>query len=128
MAAVIQVIEDGFRNYIIKVQGSTDDTIATIVDVSALDPPCTRVRLRKISYNLASDSSLVLAWDATTDVTLLTLHGSNDADMCFEATAGIPNDAGAGVTGDVVLTGGDASAGTPYTLYAEFIKSDPITH
>jgi hypothetical protein len=64
-----------------------------------------------------------LLWDATTDVTLLNLSGSNDADMCFEAFGGIPNNAGAGVTGDVLLT---TAATTPYTLVMHFVKSDPV--
>lgn len=125
MAFTTQVIEDGFRNYIIKVDGTVAETAALLVDVSTLDPPCTRVRLRKISYNLASDALMTLLWDATSPVTLLNLNGSNDADMCFDSTSGIPNNAGTGVTGDVLLT---TASTTPYTLYLEFIKSDPITH
>lgn len=122
--ATVQVIEDGPRNYIIKVDGTDVEALTKIVDVSELNPPCTRVRLRKIAYNLESAAAMQLLWDAATDVVLLNLHGSNDADMCFECTAGIPNNAGAGVTGDVLLSGGTAE--TPYTLYIEFLKSDPV--
>jgi hypothetical protein len=64
-----------------------------------------------------------LLWDATAPTILLNLSGSNDADMCFESTDGIPNNAGAGVTGDVLLT---TAATTPYTLYISFVKSDPV--
>lgn len=126
MSFTTQVIEEGFRNYVLKVDGSGTDTAALLVDVSALNPPCTRVRLKRITYSLESASDLTLLWDATTDVVLLNLHGSNDADMCFEATAGIPNNAGAGVTGDVLLTT-PAAQTSSYTLYLEFIKSDPVT-
>lgn len=122
--ATVQVIEEGYRNYIIKVDGSGVETAANIVDVSALNPPCNRVRLKKITYNLESAAAMQLLWDATAAVQLLSLHGSNDADMCFESTAGIPNNAGAGVTGDVLLSGGTAT--TPYSLVIEFIKSDPV--
>ena len=123
MAFTTQVIEDGFRNYIIKVDGTAAETAALLVDVSSLDPPCTRIRLRKVTYSLDPGAVMQLLWDATTDVNLLTLYGSNDADMCFESTSGIPNNAGAGVTGDVLLT---TASTTPYTLYLEFIKSDPV--
>lgn len=125
MAFTTQVIEDGFRNYIIKVDGTAAETGSLLVDVSTLDPPCTRVRLLKITYSLDPTAIMNLLWDATIDVNLLTIFGSNDADMCFESTAGIPNNAGAGVTGDVLLT---TASTTPYTLYLHFVKSDPITH
>jgi len=123
MAFSTQVIEDGFRNYIIKVDGAVAEAASLLVDVSMLDPPCTRVRLKKLTYSLDPAATMQLLWDATTDVVLLNLSGSNDADMCFESTAGIPNNAGTGVTGDVLLT---TAATTPYTLYLEFIKSDPV--
>lgn len=123
MAFTVQVIEEGFRNYIIKVDGSGTDTAALLVNVSTLNPPCSRVRLKKITYSLDPAASLQLLWDATTDVPLLNVFGSNDADMCFEDTAGIPNNAGAGVTGNVLLTT-PAAQTSAYTLYLSFIKSN----
>lgn len=125
MALPVQVIEDGPRNYVIKVTGSTDEGTTTIVDVSTLDPPCTRVRLRKVIYSLTSEATLTMNWVGTPDSELIVLHGSNDADMCFECTSGIPNSAGANATGDVSLNGSD-DPGTPYTMYLEFLKSDPV--
>lgn len=124
--ATVQVIEDGFRNCIIKVDGTGAETNALILDVSTLDPPCTRVRLKDITYNLANSgsSNMQLLWDANTPVVLFNLYGSNDADMHFSDTAGIPNNAGAGVTGDVLLNGGAAS--TAYSMYIHFLKSDPV--
>jgi hypothetical protein len=121
--ATVQVLEEGFRNYIIKVDGTDVETAAKIVDVSALNPPCTRVRLMKATYNLASTAVMNLLWDATSAVTLINLNGSNDADMCFVDSGGIWNNAGAGVTGDVLLSGGAAT--TPYSLVLSFVKSDP---
>jgi hypothetical protein len=118
--ATVQVIEEGFRNYIIKVTGTGAEIDAKIVDVSALNPPCTRVRLKKITYSLDPADSMELKWDATSPEIFLNLNGSNDADMCFEGTAGIPNNAGAGVTGDILLNGGTSA----YTLYISFIKSN----
>ena len=121
--ANIQVIDDGPRNYIIKVDGAGGDTLATIVDVSTLDPPCTRVRLLKLWYNFDPAGTAELFWDATTDVSILNVFGSNDADMDFSCFGGIPNNAGAGVTGDVLLT---TKAATPFSLVLHFLKSDPV--
>lgn len=121
--ATVQVIEEGPRNYIIHVNGAGGDTLANIVDVSALNPPCTRVRLLKLLYNFDPAGTAELFWDATTDVSIMNVFGGNDADMCFEDFGGIPNNAGVGVTGDVLLT---TKATTPYSMVLHFVKSDPI--
>lgn len=123
MAFTVQPIEDGFRNYIIKVDGAGGDTVTTLVNPTLLDPPCTRVRLKKVTYSLAPAGDLQLLWDATTDIPIVNLFGGSDSKMNFCPTAGIPNNAGVGVTGNVNLS---ATATTAYTLYLEFIKSDPI--
>ena len=123
--ATVQTILDGPRNLIINVTGTGAEANTKIVTVSALNVPCTRLRLKDVTYNLGPSASMELLWDATTPVVITELYGSNDADVKFYDTAGIPNNAGAGVTGDVLLNGGTAS--TPYSLYIHFLKSDPVT-
>jgi adhesin HecA-like repeat protein len=121
--ANVQVIEDGFRNYNIKVDGAGGDAAVLIVDVSALDPPCTRVRLKRATYDVGGTGPVTLLWDATTDVTLLTMTVGSGQTMDFSKTGGIPNNAGTGITGDVLLT---SAATSPYSLLLEFVKSDPV--
>lgn len=125
--ATVQVLEDGFRNYIIKVTGTGSDSTALIVDVSALSPPCSRVRLDKITYDVggASTSSVTLLWDATADVTMLTVTPGSGQTMCFKKIGGLPNNAGTGITGDVLLT---STADTPYTLVLWFVKNGVINY
>lgn len=123
MAFTKQVIEEGPRNYILKVDGTAAEAASLLVDVSTLNPPCTRLRLLQITYSMDPAATMQLLWDATTATTLLNLSGSNDADMCFEDFGGIPNNAGTGVTGDILLT---TIATTPYTLVLHFAKSDPV--
>lgn len=123
MANTIQLIEEGPRNYIIKVNGPGGDAKALIVDVSTLNPPCTRVRLKKLQYNFDPAGTAELFWDAATPASIMNVFGGNDADMCFEEFGGIPNNAGAGVTGDVTL---DTKATTPYSMVLHFVKSDPV--
>lgn len=118
--ATVQVIEEGFRNYVIKVDGAGSDTLAKIVDVATLNPSCGKVRLAKIVYQLDPAGTAELFWEASSNVTLLNVFGSNDADMCFEYTAGLPNNAGAGVTGNVLLT----TSAHPYSMVMHFIKSN----
>jgi len=124
--ATVQTILDGPRNLIINVTGTGAEANTKIVTVSTLNVPCTRLRLKDVTYNLANSgsSNMELLWDATTPVVITNLYGSNDADVKFYDTMGIPNNAGAGVTGDVLLNGGAAS--TPYSLYIHFLKSDPV--
>lgn len=111
----MQVIEEGPRNLIINFTGAGPDT----VDVSALSPPCEELRIMKIIYDAAADvaADTTLAWDATADVTAVTLHGHSET-LCFESFGGIPNNAGAGVTGDVIVTKGAADV----TLVVHFRK------
>lgn len=124
--ATVQTILDGPRNVIIKVDGLGPESDAKILTVSNLSPPCTRVRLYRITYNLEDSGTATdfqLLWDATTPLLLINLYGGNDADMDFSSFGGLPNNAGAGVTGDVLLDGGLSNA--PYSMVLHFIKSDP---
>lgn len=123
MAQDIQTILDNAKNLVIKVTGSGAGT-TTIVDASALNPSCTRLNLLRAAGNFGASTSGTLLWDATTDVTIITLNefSNHDAwDFCY--FGGIPNNGGAGVTGDVNLT----ITGTGvYTLVLTFSKQDPV--
>lgn len=114
----MQIIEEGFRNLVISFQGAGPDT----VDVSALSPPCQDLRILKVIYDAASDvaGSTTLVGDATTDVTLLTLHGHSET-LCFDEFGGLVNNAGAGKTGDIIVTKGAADV----SLVVHFKKVNP---
>ena len=115
----IQVLEDGPRNYVLKVIGIGGDAATLLVTPSALDPPCTTLRILAVTYNLGPAQIATLLWDATTDTTACIMNGNNDAYMCFKQYGGIVNDSGAGTTGNVLLT----TTGTdPYMLIIEFAK------
>lgn len=119
MANVIQVLEDSARNYVIKITGTAPDVTALIVDVSALATPCVRVRLNEIQYDVGPGTTATLLWDATTDVTLITLTEGPGQTLCFRHLGGINNPNAAGSTGDVLLT----TTGTAiYTIVAWFVK------
>jgi hypothetical protein len=123
MAFVTQVIEDSHRNYVIKVVGTPVDTAALLVDVSALAIPCAAVKLWEVSYDVGAASSVQLLWDATSDAALLTLSEGPGQTLCFRDIGGINNNAGAGKTGDVLIT----SAGTAqYNMVLWFVKKSPV--
>lgn len=118
--ATVQVIEEGPRNYIIKVTGTGSDAAVLIADVSTLNPPCEELRIVRCTYDVAGAAGLVsVLWDATADVLALSVSTGSGQTMDFKKIGGIPNNAGAGKTGDVLLT---STATTDYTLVLHFKK------
>lgn len=103
MASAIQVLEDGPRNYVIKVTCDVVETGTVIVTPSALAIPCNTVRLDMVEYDVGVGSSMELVWDATAGVTMLTLNEGSGQTFDFRDTGGLNNNAGAGKTGRVLL-------------------------
>lgn len=103
----MQILEEGPRNLVVKFYGTAG---ANTVDVSALNPPCADLRIMKIIYDSPSAPAAptTIAGDATTDLTLWTLSGPGDT-YCFHKVGGLVNNAGAGKTGDIIVTTGDAA-------------------
>lgn len=117
-----QTILDGSRNVVMKFTNTSDGTgeaAVTKVDVSALSGAPSKVTIEKIHYSVAG-MVVRLLWDATSDVTIVDLQG----DGCLDCTGfgGLPNNAGAGVTGDIQLTTVGHTSGDSYTLILEMKK------
>ena len=90
---------------------------------------CTHVALNKIWYTVsgAPDAPASLDWDATTDVTFLTLAYDNFFD--FSDIGGLVNTEASGYTGDVLLViPSTADAGNEYTVWGEFLKYYEAPH
>ena len=107
--------------------GSASST--TLVDVSGLNTStlnggsCAHVSLNRIWYTVsgAPDAPASLDWDATTDVTFLTMSYDNSFD--FRTIGGLQNTAASGYTGDVLFVVPSTSdAGNEYTVWCEFLK------
>ena len=121
-AVTSQIIVDGSRNTVVKLTNLSDGTGESAVlkvDVSALTGSPAAVKIEKIHYTV-SGMVATLLWDATTDVRIVDLAG----DGCFDFTGfgGLPNNAGAGVTGDILLTTTGATAADSYTIILELSK------
>lgn len=127
-AVTSQTIIDGERKVVMKFTNLSDGTgesAVTKVDVSALQAnklgqACSRVTIEKVHYSV-SGMVATLLWDATADVRIMDLQG--DGVFCMEQFGGIPNNAGAGVTGDVQLTTTGHSSGDTYTIILEMVKT-----
>ena len=119
----IQTIADWERNVVVKVVGVLDTSNvskATLIDVSALVPAASVIKLKRLQFSVQEGLSVNLYWDADTDVLLAAL--SNTGCLDFIQHIG-PNNAGAGVTGDVLYeTTGWASGTLTFTVVLWFTK------
>lgn len=117
-----QTIVDGARNVVMKFTNLSDGTGesgVTKVDVSALSGAPSAVRIDRIHYNV-NGMVLTLLWDATTDVRIVELAGEGVFD--FRDFGGLPNNAGSGVTGDILFTTTGHASGDSYSVVLEMSK------
>jgi hypothetical protein len=123
-AVTSQTLIDGDRNLVILLTGvlDTSNEARTIkVDVSSYAPAPTFVRVDRIQYSISNQLSVILDWDATTDVTFLTLADCGEIEA--RNFGGLTNNAGTGVTGDIYLTTvGWASGIQTYSVLLEMTK------
>ncbi len=113
MANVItkQTIMDGPRNLVVKativgdgVEGEyTDELLINVSDYSSPTPDGTNpVKITKI-WACLNGFSATLEWDATTNVDILTIPQDEDFDQDYTDISGLANNAGTGITGDILI-------------------------
>ena len=121
----VQTIQDGDRNLVLKITGVLDTgnvSKATLVDVSALVPAASLVHLRSAKWSVQEPLSVNLYWNANTDLPFLCMSGADHQQYGPEGN--LPNNAGAGVNGDVEYeTTGYASGTVTYTAVLVFVKT-----
>lgn len=115
-----QTILDDAYNLVVKVHIASDGSEETdyiAIDASTYSPAFTNERLVKLDV-MTSAAALqgVLEWDATTDVAICALSPGRSYQLCWEEIGGLPNNAGTGVTGDILLTTLGLAAGDALTL------------
>ncbi len=129
-AVTSQTILDGERLFIGKFTNISDgggESGVIKIDVSALNPSaagnaCNGVKINKIwaqTLGMAVD----ILWDATTDLICETIPENQFYLMDYSSFGGLPNNAGAGKTGDVLFSTVGAAAGDRYTIIIEAIKT-----
>lgn len=128
----IQTILDGPRNCVIKVEGildTSDLASATLVDPALLFGmdntglvKAAKLRILEIQYNVEDTLEVRLAWDASTPVRIDQLTGRGKIDA--KAFGGLTNNAGAGVTGKILISteGWAATKVLSFTLVLELVK------
>jgi hypothetical protein len=129
-AVTSQTILDGERLFIGKftnISDSTGESAVIKIDVSALAPSasgnaCNGVKINKIwaqTYGMGVD----ILWDATSDLLCESIPENQFYLMDYSSFGGLPNNAGAGKTGDVLFSTVGAAAGDRYTIIIEAIKT-----
>lgn len=105
----IQVILDGPRNCVVKVEGTLDtsDLASTVlVDPALLSTmghaKAAKLRIMEINSSVEDLLEVRLAWDATAPKRIVNLVGSQE--QCYEDFGGLVNDAGAGVNGKILIS------------------------
>lgn len=130
-AVTSQKIIDGDRICVMKFTNVSDgsgETDVNKVDVSGLNvrssdgATCTGVSILRMCFWTAG-MSVNVEWDATTDVLIFTLPSDREGKYDFTGFGGIPNNAGAGKTGDIFFTTAGHTSGDTYTVILEMAKS-----
>jgi hypothetical protein len=133
-AVTSQTIEDGGKNLVMKftnISDGTGESAVAKIDVSALDTEpstgtaCSRVTLQRIWFsNIGMGFSLY--WNATSNMFIC--QAPKDWSDTWDFTdssitlPGIPNNAGGGVNGDLLLTTNDHSSGDTYSIVVWALK------
>jgi len=128
-AVTSQTLIDGERMVIMKftnISDGTGESAVLKVDVSTLNASasgkaCNRVTVNKI-YISNHGMEVRMLFDATTDVPFFLSSSNATQTLDMSGFGGITNNAGAGVTGDIVFSTADASAGDTYWAILEMVK------
>ena len=108
MAALVitkQTIHDGERNLVVKVHllgSSTEATAADLITMADYSGAPDNVKIMKIESSL-ENFHVTLLWEASTDVSFWDIP-AGDAKADFTTEGGLVNNAGTGVTGDILIT------------------------
>jgi len=120
----VQTLNDGPRNLVLKVHvdgdGTGDYAAQSIVDISSYNGAPTHMRINRVIGSL-SGFTAELIWDATTDKHCLNVP-DYEFEGCFAHFGGLTNNAGAGKTGDLLLTTTGLGAGDTGHLVIEMVK------
>ena len=112
MAVVIQELYDSDFITTIKVTTTSTNSAVQILDASDLEGAATDPRVSIVACQWTVGNQTDILFDATSNVVALSLNGNGTFNVGGQTLPSIPNNAGSGVTGDILLTTGSASVGT----------------
>ena len=112
MAVVIQELYDSDFITTIKVTTTSTNSAVQILDASALEGAATDPRVSIVACQWTVGNQTDILFDATSNVVALSLNGNGTFNVGGQTLPTIANNAGSGVTGDILLTNSSASVGT----------------
>ena len=112
MAVSAVTLKDTDFETVVKVTTTGTNTNASIVDASALEGAESDPRLAIVACQWTTGNQTNILFDATSNVVALSLNGNGAYNVGSQQMPSILNNAGTGVTGDILLTNGSASVGT----------------
>ena len=112
MAVVVQELYDSDFITTIKVTTTSTNSAVQILDASALEGAATDPRVSIVACQWTVGNQTDILFDATSNVVALSLNGNGTFNVGGQTLPTIPNNAGSGVTGDILLTNSSASVGT----------------
>lgn len=129
----IQPLEEGPRNAIVKLTGilDTSDLVSSIAVAVAnfnqggTGPIPQQFRIDYIDFSISDQLEVQLIWDATTPVVIMPVAGRGR--MSFSNFGGLQNNAGAGKTGNILIsTTGWTSGIQIFSIILEMVKQGPV--
>lgn len=120
-AVTTQTLVDGSKKLIQKftnVSDGTGESAVVKVDVSALSQGSGSPKIMKCWF-LTSGMAVDIYFDATANVLGLSLPADQTGTLDFTSFGGVQNNAGAGVTGDILFTTRGHTAGDTYVVVLE---------
>ena len=128
---VKQTIVDGSKWLIVKIHiegdGTGDEADTVLIDASTYNPVFTNESLVGLHANLTGFTCDLL-WDATANVAITNIPDYEvnwSEDELPNKMGGVPNNAGAGKTGDILITTVGLGAGDHGTIVLKIKKKAP---
>lgn len=112
-----RILEQGERNLVVQLTNLSDGTGETgvvKVDASTLSPIPDDLVIDWVQWDI-SGMNVQIDWDATANVTALLL-GAGQGVQDYRIFGGVSNNAGAGKTGDVLVTTIGAASNSSYNI------------
>ena len=112
MAVSAVTLKDTDFETVVKVTTTGTNTNQSIVDAAALEGAESNPRLAIVACQWTTGNQTNILFDATSNVVALSLNGNGAYNVGSQQMPSILNNAGTGITGDILLTNGSASVGT----------------
>ena len=123
-AVTSQILHEGPRNVVMKftsISDGTGESAAQKVDVSAFAIPASGVKIERIDF-FTSGMGVDILWDAAANVVAFSIPQDQWGSYNMVDFGGIPNNSGAGSTGDILFTTNMQQDGDRYTIILHLVR------